>query len=70
MPAEELRTFRPRKCRGVGPVVGGTGVGKGVRRAGVGMKLVRLVEAVQLRVELAHVLGYGTLITSAEYYNG
>ena len=45
----------------MGPVVGGTRVGEGVRGARVGMKLVRLVEAVKLGIELALQLSAGAI---------
>jgi hypothetical protein len=57
MPAKKIHGSGPCQSRCVGPVVGGTGVGKGVSSAGVGMKLVRLIPACEFGIELAHVVG-------------
>jgi hypothetical protein len=57
MPAKKFHRFGPCQSRGMGPVVGGTCIGKGVSGARIGVKLVRLIPACEFGIELAHILG-------------
>src|SRR5215468_8582519 len=62
MPTEEFRGFGP--CQGccVGPVIGGTRIGKSVSRTGIGVEFVSLVPPGKFGVEFTHIFGRRVLI--------
>src|SRR5947207_4396588 len=66
MLAEKFRRLRPGKRRCMGTVIGGSGIHKRVRRAGVGMKLVSFGEFCKFGGECAHILRRRIFVFGAE----
>ena len=66
MLAEKFRRLRPGKRRCMGTVIGGSGIHKRVRRAGVGMKLVSFAEFCKFGGEFAHILRRRIFVFGAE----
>src|SRR5215510_15765995 len=66
MPTEEFRGFGPCQGRCVGPVAGGTRIGKSVSRTCICVEFVTLVPAGKFGVEFTHIFGRRVLIVGAE----
>ena len=66
MAAEEFHGFGPCQGRCVGPIVGGTRIGKSVSRACVCVEFVSLTPAGEFGVEFAHIFGRRVLIVRTE----